>query len=111
VEHEYALTVLTTVISRPTPTRIVCDAGWKSMAVHPTLPEPLNVGEVESLNVSAEHATIGLAGPRAAPGVGDHVEFVAGYSDSTVFPHDRLYGVRGGRVEVIWPILGRGKTQ
>ena len=46
VEHEQALTILTTVASRPTPTRIVCDAGWKSMAVHPTLPAPLRVGEV-----------------------------------------------------------------
>ncbi|HEV8308885.1 MAG TPA: hypothetical protein VGW35_14585 [Methylomirabilota bacterium] len=81
------------------------------MAVHPTPPEPLNVGAVESLNVSAEHATIALAGSRATPGVGDRVEFVAGYSDSTVFLHDRLHGVRDGRVEVIWPILGRGKTQ
>lgn len=111
VEHDCALTILTTVVSRPTPARIVCDAGWKSMAVHPTPPEPLNVGAVESLNVSAEHATIALAGSRATPGVGDHVEFVAGYSDSTVFLHDRLHGVRDGRVEVIWPILGRGKTQ
>ncbi len=110
VQHEYALSILTTVISRPTPTRIVCDAGWKAMARFPALPEPLDVGEVKSLNLSAEHATIELATPRSIPGVGDRVEFVAGYSDSTVFLHDDLYGVRNGRLEVIWPILGRGKT-
>jgi len=39
-EHEYALTVLTTIISRPTATRIVCDAGFKSMAAHLALPAP-----------------------------------------------------------------------
>jgi len=111
VEHEYALTILTTVISRPTPTRIICDAGWKAMALHPALPEPLAVGQTKSLRLSAEHATIELTAPGAGPGVGDRVEFVAGYCDSTVFLHDYLYGVRDGRLEVIWPILGRGKIQ
>ncbi len=49
VEHEYGLAILTTVVSRPTPTRIVCDAGWKSMNPQPALPEPLNFGKVASL--------------------------------------------------------------
>lgn len=111
VDHDYALTILTTVVSRPTPTRIVCDAGWKSMAVYPTLPEPLNVGEVKGLNLSAEHATIELAEPCPAPRIGDRVEFVPGYCDSTVFLHDQLHGMRDGQVEVTWPLLGRGKTQ
>jgi len=106
-----ALTILTTVISRPTPTRIVCDAGWKSMGQHPALPEPLDVGDVKSLTLSAEHATIQRTAPRPIPGVGDYVEFVAGYADSTVFLHDHIYGFRNGRLEVIWPILGRGKTE
>jgi len=39
------------------------------------------------------------------------VEFVSGYCDSTVCLHDELYGVRAGRLEVIWPILGRGKLR
>jgi len=60
---------------------------------------------------TAEHTTIELAAPRSRPAVGDRVEFVPGYSDSTVFLHDRLYGVRDGKVDIAWPILGRGKTQ
>lgn len=111
VPHEYALTIWTTVISRPTPTRIICDAGWKSMGRHPNLPEPLGVGELASLTLSAEHATIDLRNPTDAPRVGDRVEFVAGYSDSTVFLHEDLYGVRNGCLEVVWPIWGRGQTQ
>ena len=111
VEHEYALSILTTVASRPTPTRIICDDGWKAMSRPPAFPEPLDVGEVKSLNLSAEHATIEVAAPRAFPGVGDQVEFVAGYSDSTVFLHDHLYGIRNGCLEAVWPILGRGKLQ
>jgi D-serine deaminase-like pyridoxal phosphate-dependent protein len=111
VDHECALTVWTTVISRPTPTRIVCDAGWKGMARYPTLPQPLLPGRVASLTLSAEHATIEMADGTPSPRVGRRVEFIVGYSDSTVFLHDWLWGTRNGRVEVVWPNLGRGKIQ
>ena len=111
VEHEYALTVLTTVISRPTPTRIVCNAGFKSMSQHPAPPAPLGIGEVRSVVLSAEHATVELSAPRSAPRVGDTVEFVVGYSDATVFLHDELYGMRDGHLEIVWPVSGRGKTR
>lgn len=111
VQHDYALSILTTVVSRPTPTRIICDAGWKSMAQQPALPAPKHLGETKVVKLSAEHATIELAAPTPAPAVGDHVEFVAGYSDSTVFLHDYLYATRQGKVEAIWPILGRGMTE
>ncbi len=111
VEHEYALTILTTAISRPTPTRIICDAGWKAMGRHPCLPEPLGLREVSALTLSAEHATIDLRAPTPIPQVGDRVEFIAGYSDSTVFLHDELHGVRNGRLEIVWPIWGRGKLR
>ena len=63
------------------------------------------------LNLSAEHATIELAEAASSPGVGDRVEFVAGYCDSTLFLHDELHGIRDGQVEAVWPILARGKTR
>lgn len=111
VQHEYALSILTTVVSRPTPTRIICDAGWKTMAQQPALPSPRSVGEAKSVKLSAEHTTIELVSPNSAPNVGDRVEFVAGYSDATVFLHDYLYATCRGKVEAIWPILGRGMMQ
>jgi len=48
------------------------------MAVHPTLPAPLRVGEVRRLNVSAEHATVEPAEPSGSPGVGDRWAVVGG---------------------------------
>jgi D-serine deaminase-like pyridoxal phosphate-dependent protein len=110
VQHEYALSILTTVVSRPTPTRIICDAGWKTMAQQPALPAPRDLGEVKGVKLSAEHTTIELAASNSVPAVGSRVEFVAGYSDATVFLHDYLYATRRGQVEAIWPILGRGMT-
>ena len=111
VQHEYALSILTTVVSRPAPTRIICDAGWKSMAQQPALPAPRDLGEIKAVKLSAEHTTIEVAASNAIPAVGSRVEFVAGYSDATVFLHDYLYATRRGQVEAIWPILGRGMTE
>ncbi len=111
VDHEWALTVLATVTSRPTVTRIICDAGKKSMSSDTAVPRPLIDGEVESVGLSAEHARISLGAPAEAPRVGDKIEFVVGYSDTTTMLHDEIYGVRNGRLEVVWPILGRGKLR
>ena len=111
VDHPYALTLMTTVTSRPTPHRIICDAGKKAMSGDTALPAPIGVGATRLVRLSAEHATIELEAPSETPRVGEHLEFVVGYSDTTVHLHETLYGVRGGRIEAVWPILGRGKLQ
>ena len=61
--HPYALTVMTTVISRPTPNRIICDAGKKTMSSDASMPEPLGLGAVRAARLSAEHGTIELDEP------------------------------------------------
>ena len=111
VDHEYALTLLSTVTSRPTPSRIICDAGFKTLSGHHGDPQPLDCGEVDSFVLSAEHGIIRLHRPTESPRAGDKIEIIPGYSDSTVFLHDVLYGIRDGRVEAVWPLLGRGKLQ
>lgn len=111
VDHEYALTLLSTVTSRPTPTRIICDAGFKTLSGHHGDPQPLDCGEIDEYVLSAEHGIIKLHQPVESPRVGDKIEIIPGYSDSTVFLHDVLYGIRAGRIEAVWPLLGRGKLQ
>ena len=81
------------------------------MARYPTLPRPLLPTSVASLTLSAEHATLEMTEESPEPRIGGRVEFVVGYSDSTVCLHDSLYATRKGRVETVWPILGRGKIQ
>jgi D-serine deaminase-like pyridoxal phosphate-dependent protein len=111
VDHEYALTVLSTVTSRPTARRVICDAGFKTLSAHHSIPEALGIGPVDIFKLSAEHGVITLAADNDAPARGDRFEIVPGYSDSTVFLHDMMYGIRDGRVETAWPLLGRGKLQ
>lgn len=111
VPHEYALTVWTTVTSRPTPTRILCDAGWKAMARYPTAPLPTHLPAHKSLSLSAEHVTIELEAASARPSLGERVQFLVGYSDSTVFLHDRIHAVRKGAIEAVWDLSARGKLE
>jgi D-serine deaminase-like pyridoxal phosphate-dependent protein len=107
--HEFAATILTTVTSRPTPTRIITDAGKKAMSSDGAIPRPLLDEKVKSVSLSAEHARVELQEPNTSLRVGDKLEFVVGYTDTTTMLHDELYGIRDGRVEVVWPVLGRGK--
>ncbi|MGQ0604349.1 MAG: DSD1 family PLP-dependent enzyme [Anaerolineales bacterium] len=99
------------VTSLPAPDRIICDAGFKSLPTWAGKPEPLGLNAVKDVAASAEHLTVTLNLPNSQVTIGDRINFIVGYGDATVFLHDQLYGVRGGRVEVVWPIIGRGKLQ
>ncbi|MBM3546311.1 MAG: DSD1 family PLP-dependent enzyme [Alphaproteobacteria bacterium] len=111
VDHPYAMTVLATVTSRPEPTRIICDAGKKTMTGDAAMPEPIGLGALAGMALSAEHTIVNLAEPNDKLRVGDKLEFVVGYTDTTLNLHDELVGTRKGKVEVIWSILGRGKLK
>lgn len=111
VDHPYALTIMTTVSSRPNSYRIICDAGKKAMSSDAAEPRPIGLDHVKSVRLSAEHAKVELDKPNGTLHVGDKLEFVVGYSDTTVHLHDEMYGVRNGMVEIVWAILGRGKLR
>jgi D-serine deaminase-like pyridoxal phosphate-dependent protein len=111
VDLPYALTLLATVTSRPTATRIILDAGKKAMSGDAALPAPIGLSGAFSVALSAEHATIELESPSAVPGVGDLVEFIVGYSDTTVHLHEEIIGIRGGHVEAVWSVAGRGRIK
>jgi len=111
VDFAPALTLLTTVTSRPTPTRIVFDAGKKEMSGDAAMPEPRDLPVVSTTKLSAEHTKVELERASATPRVGDKIEFVVGYSDTTVHLHDEIIGVRDGRIETVWKVAGRGKMK
>jgi D-serine deaminase-like pyridoxal phosphate-dependent protein len=111
VDHEYAMTIMATVVSRPTPTRIVVDAGHKTMNGNMGVPRPIGLEGVERVGLSAEHGTVTLAAPNDQLKVGDKLEFIVGYSDFTTYVHEEMYAIRDGAVEQVWPILGRGKLR
>ncbi len=111
VDHEFAMTVVATVVSRPTRTRIVVDAGHKTMNGNMGTPRPLGLTGVTRVRLSAEHGSIELDEPNDRLRVGDKLEFVVGYSDFTTYLHEEMFAIRDGVVEQVWPILGRGKLR
>ena len=111
VDFACALTLLASVTSRPTPTRIILDAGRKALSSDAAMPEPLGLPPFSSFKLSAEHATIELQAPSERPQVGDKVTFTVGYSDTTVHLHEEIVGTRGGIVEAIWRVAARGKIK
>ncbi len=106
-----ALTVLATVTSRPTPTRIVLDAGRKAMSGDAAMPQPLGLPAIAAMRLSAEHMKIELEQPSAAPRIGERLELIVGYSDTTVHLHEEIVGMRAGRVEAVWRVAARGKIK
>ncbi|MBM3727182.1 MAG: DSD1 family PLP-dependent enzyme [Acidobacteria bacterium] len=105
--HEFALTVATRVASRPSPTRIIADGGFKTMSVQHGLPKPLGIEKIQSVVLSAEHGTIELSEPSPTPAVGEMIQWIPGYTDSTLCLHDEMCALRGGIVEEVWVIPGR----
>jgi D-serine deaminase-like pyridoxal phosphate-dependent protein len=111
VDFAPALTLLTTVTSRPTPTRIIVDAGRKAMSGDAAMPQPRDLPPISVVKLSAEHTKIELELGSAAPAVGDRIEFTVGYSDTTVHLHEEIVGVRSGRIESVWRVAARGKLK
>lgn len=103
---EIALTLVASVTSRR-PGQVVFDAGFKSMSAYHGPPLAREHKELNLEYLSAEHGV--FTSGTTPPALGERVEFVLGYSDSTTFLHDMFWGVRKGVVERILPILGRGR--
>ena len=109
---DYSLSVLATVVSRPTKERAILDAGRKTHNPDHHLPVMKKYPqEAIVVRVSAEHCELKLTGDAQNLKIGDKIELIPGYADFTTVLHDQFYGFRDNRLEVVWPILGRGKLQ
>ncbi|MCB1342102.1 MAG: DSD1 family PLP-dependent enzyme [Pseudooceanicola sp.] len=107
-EWENALFVLTEVMSHVKPHRAVCDAGLKVHSVDSGLPVVFGRDDVAYTGASDEHGTID--DPQGVLKVGDRLRLVPGHCDPTVNLHDWFVGLRGGVVEVVWPVSARGRS-
>lgn len=127
VDFRHSLAVVATITSHPEPGLYVCDAGLKSMTKEfgmvSTLPSyGLNVD-----HMSEEHVSLCPSDkPDNTPGykdldekyakpvkkpfqVGDKLLLIPSHCCTTVNLHDVIYAVRGGRVENVWRVTGRGR--
>jgi len=105
---EPALFVWATVMSRPAQERAIVDAGLKALAFDSGPPTVWEEAGATYERASDEHGRIGITAPGNRLRLGDKVKLVPGHCDPTVNLYDWYVGVRGERVEAIWPITARG---
>ena len=120
VEHgvgsveDCALTVLATVVSRPTAGRAVIDAGSKALTsdtlglqgfgLIPALPGAVLSG------LSEEHGILDLAVPGDEPRVGDAVRIIPNHACPVSNLFDEVALVRGDAVVAVVPVAARGRV-
>lgn len=107
-EWENALFILTSVMSHVKPDKAICDAGLKAQSIDSGLPVVFGRDDVTYVKCSDEHGVI--EDPNGALKVNDRLRLVPGHCDPTCNVHDWYVGVRGGKVECLWPVSARGKA-
>ncbi|WP_114283766.1 3-hydroxy-D-aspartate aldolase BhcC [Candidatus Halocynthiibacter alkanivorans] len=107
-EWENALFILTSVMSHAKADKAIVDAGLKAQSVDSGLPTVFGRDDVEYVKCSDEHGVV--ADPAGVLKVNDKLRLVPGHCDPTCNVHDWYVGVRGGKVETLWPVSARGKA-
>ena len=107
-EWENALFILTSVMSHAKADKAIVDAGLKAQSVDSGLPTIYGRDDVSYVKCSDEHGVV--ADPKGVLNINDKLKLVPGHCDPTCNVHDWYVGVRGGKVEVVWPVSARGKA-
>jgi 3-hydroxy-D-aspartate aldolase len=107
-----SLTVLTTVLNNRFPGRLTTDAGAKALTLN--TPNAGVIGEpgMDYSASSDEFGSIRFSTPPAKDyKIGDKLEVIVPHCDPVVNEYDVMFGIRKDRVDVVWEITGRGKSQ
>ncbi len=104
-----ALTVLATVISRPTSDRAVLDTGMKSMSIDRGLPVVVDQPGAKYEKISEEHGIMSVEGDAQRLKVGDKVQLRPMHGDTTINLHSHYFGIRKNKLDSIIEIAGRGR--
>jgi D-serine deaminase-like pyridoxal phosphate-dependent protein len=105
---ENSLYVVAAVMSVPAPERAIVDAGLKAFAFDSGPPLVHAAHGLTYVKASDEHGVIDVDRAVAQPALGERVWLIPGHCDPTVNLYDWIVGVRGDRVECVWPVAARG---
>jgi D-serine deaminase-like pyridoxal phosphate-dependent protein len=102
------LFVLATVMSAPHTGLAVLDAGHKAVPIDSGMPVVWQKPDIRYVSASDEHGKLIVGSETTMPKLGEKLRLVPGHCDPTVDRYDWYVGVRGGRVESLWPVAARG---
>ena len=105
--------VIVTVVSTPTPERVIVDGGQKSFTSYPPTPYGYIVEHPNAriYGMSVEHGHIDASACDHTFQVGERLSVVPQHQGMTTNLHDVAYAVRNGAVEAVWTVAGRGRAQ
>ncbi len=108
-----AMTVLTTVVSRPTATRAILDAGAKALAADTApLPGHGRIVEYPEAIVTAlneEHGMVDLTDCPRRPEIGERVRVIPNHACVVTNLFDHVHLIRGDSVEELARVTSRGR--
>jgi D-serine deaminase-like pyridoxal phosphate-dependent protein len=102
---------MATIVNTYFANRITTDAGTKALTLNK--PDPIVIGEpgFRYTAGSDEFGTIQYDAANKTYKVGDKLELIIPHCDPVVNLYDVFYGVRNDKVEAVWPVTARGKSQ
>ncbi len=106
-----AMTVLATVISRPTPDRAILDSGSKTLAADRVADGHGHIVEYPQARIyqlNEEHAYVDLRDCEGRPEIGEQVRVIPVHTCVVTNLHNQIYGLRGEAIEQVWPVAARG---
>jgi D-serine deaminase-like pyridoxal phosphate-dependent protein len=110
-----ALSVIATVVSRPTADRGILDAGSKALSSDLLNQDGygmiLEYPEARIAALSEEHGHVDFSGCREKPKIGQRVSVLPNHCCVVVNLFNELVGVRGEQVDVAWPVAARGAVK
>jgi D-serine deaminase-like pyridoxal phosphate-dependent protein len=110
-EFKQAMSILTTVISRPKPDLVVIDVGRKGVGGEMGPPRVRNLAGSEVVSFgSEEHIKISIPAGSTLQ-VGDRIEIIPSHGCTTSNLYSEFVIHENGLVTEKWPIEGRGKMQ
>ncbi|HEY0982882.1 MULTISPECIES: alanine racemase [unclassified Schlesneria] len=105
---ERALSLLATVVGRPSFERAVLDVGRTAMGVGSGLPVLRRGADARVLCVNSDHLVVALGPVSAEWRIGDRVELEVDVPPLTTPLHRQILCFRGERLEEVWPIHRHG---
>ncbi len=110
-DFQPSLTVVTTVLNAAHEGMLTTDAGAKALTINQPTAIVVGAPEMSYAAGSDEFGVIRFENPSRTFTVGDRLEVIVPHCDPVVNLYDRIHGVRGDRVETVWAIAARGKSQ
>jgi D-serine deaminase-like pyridoxal phosphate-dependent protein len=115
--EECAASVLVTVVSRAGRNRMIIDGGSKTFSSDRLSSGGPGHGRLREApgalfhKMNEEHGFVDLAEAERSFEIGEKVRIIPNHICVAVNLHEYVYGVRGGKVEEVWNVEGRGKLQ